>query len=73
MSLRSSPRGSFSMREGMSQIIVGRVSRVYRSQFGLVGKDLEKYHVRTRDGYRLQQTKASQENSAESGLGPAAK
>jgi hypothetical protein len=35
MSLRSWPRGSFSMREGMSQIIVGRVSRVYRGQFGM--------------------------------------
>jgi len=30
----------------------------------LVGKDLQSYHVRTRDGYRLQQTKASQINSA---------
>ena len=27
----------------------------------LVGKDLQKYHVRTRDGYRLQQVKASEE------------
>jgi VWFA-related protein len=26
----------------------------------LVGKDLQKYHLRTRDGYRLQQTKASE-------------
>jgi Ca-activated chloride channel homolog len=30
----------------------------------LVGKELQSYHVRTRDGYRLQQTKASQVNSA---------
>jgi VWFA-related protein len=26
----------------------------------LVGKDLQKYHIRTRDGYRLQQTKATE-------------
>ncbi|MBB6145763.1 VWFA-related protein [Silvibacterium bohemicum] len=33
----------------------------------LVGKDLQKYHVRTRDGYRLQQVKASEEDFAEAG------
>jgi Ca-activated chloride channel family protein len=33
----------------------------------LVGKDLQKYHVRTRDGYRLQQVKSSEEDFAESG------
>ena len=31
----------------------------------LVGKDLQKYHVRTRDGYRLQQANAAANNSAE--------
>jgi Ca-activated chloride channel homolog len=31
----------------------------------LVGKDLQKYHVRTRDGYRLQQAHAVGNNSAE--------
>ena len=35
----------------------------------LVGKDLQTYHVRTRDGYRLQQTRASQVNSAAFGSG----
>lgn len=35
----------------------------------LVGKDLQSYHVRTRDGYRLQQAKASQVNSAGAGSG----
>jgi Ca-activated chloride channel homolog len=33
----------------------------------LVGKDLQKYHIRTRDGYRLQQVNAVQEDLAESG------
>ncbi len=32
----------------------------------LVGKDLQKYNIRTRDGYRLQQTKAPEEDLAES-------
>jgi Ca-activated chloride channel family protein len=36
----------------------------------LVGKDLQKYHVRTRAGYRLQQAHAAANNSAE--LEPAA-
>ena len=31
----------------------------------LIGKDLQKYHVRTRDGYRLQQAHAASNNSAE--------
>jgi VWFA-related protein len=31
----------------------------------LAGKDLQKYHVRTRDGYRLQQAKASEDYPAE--------
>ena len=35
----------------------------------LVGKDLQKYHVRTRDGYRLQQVKSSEEDFAESAAG----
>jgi len=35
----------------------------------LVGKELQSYHVRTRDGYRLQQTKASQVNSVALGSG----
>jgi VWFA-related protein len=39
----------------------------------LAGKDLQKYRVRTRDGYRLQQVKASEEDFAEAGSGPAAK
>jgi Ca-activated chloride channel family protein len=39
----------------------------------LVGHDLQKYHLRTRDGYRLQQVKSSEEDFAESGSGPAAK
>ena len=39
----------------------------------LVGKDLQKYHVRTRDGYRLQQTKPSEEEAVEAGAGLAAK
>jgi Ca-activated chloride channel homolog len=39
----------------------------------LVGKDLQKYHVRTRDGYRLQQAKASEEDFAGAGSGPGAK
>jgi Ca-activated chloride channel homolog len=39
----------------------------------LVGKDLQKYHVRTRDGYRLQQTKTFMEDAAEAAPGPAAK
>jgi VWFA-related protein len=30
----------------------------------LVGKDLQKYHVRTRDGYRLQQIKATEDEFA---------
>ena len=34
----------------------------------LVGKDLQKYHVRTRDGYRLIQTRSSAENLT--ALGP---
>ena len=32
----------------------------------LVGKDLQKYHVRTRDGYRLQQVNAIEDDLAES-------
>jgi Ca-activated chloride channel family protein len=36
----------------------------------LVGKDLQKYHVRTRDGYRLQQARASEEDLAGAGSGP---
>jgi Ca-activated chloride channel family protein len=39
----------------------------------LVGRDLQKYHVRTRDGYRLQQVKSSEEDFAESTSGPPAK
>jgi len=39
----------------------------------LVGKENQKYHLRTRDGYRFQQTKASEEDLAESGTTPAAK
>jgi len=39
----------------------------------LVGKDLQKYHVRTRDGYRLQQVRASEEDSAQAGSVPVAK
>jgi hypothetical protein len=39
----------------------------------LVGKDLQKYHVRTRDGYRLQQAKAFEEDFAGVGSGPGAK
>jgi len=35
----------------------------------LVGKELQAYRVRTRDGYRLQQAKASQVNSAAFGSG----
>jgi len=31
----------------------------------LIGKDKQKYHIRTRDGYRLQQVRASQEDVAE--------
>jgi Ca-activated chloride channel homolog len=31
----------------------------------LVGKDLQKYHVRTRAGYRVQQAHAAATNSAE--------
>ena len=38
----------------------------------LVGRDLQKYHVRTRDGYRLQQTKSLDENFAESVPAPTA-
>ncbi len=38
----------------------------------LARKDLQKYHVRTRNGYRLQQAKASEEDfaGAEAGSGP---
>jgi VWFA-related protein len=36
----------------------------------LAGKDLQKFHVRTRDGYRLQQAKAVDDDLAESGIGP---
>lgn len=32
----------------------------------LVGKDLQKYHIRTRDGYRLQQVNAIEDDLAES-------
>jgi VWFA-related protein len=39
----------------------------------LVGRDLQKYHVRTRDGYRLQQVKVSDEDVAESGSGSSEK
>lgn len=39
----------------------------------LVGKNMQKYHVRTRDGYRLQQIKATEEDYAESGAGPSGK
>jgi len=39
----------------------------------LVGKDLQKYHIRTRDGYRLEQVKASEEDLAEFGFGAVAK
>ncbi len=39
----------------------------------LVGKDTQKYHVRTRDGYRLQQTKAYEPTSAAAAVIPAAK
>jgi Ca-activated chloride channel homolog len=35
----------------------------------LVGKDLQKYHIRTRDGYRLQQVNAVENDLAESALG----
>lgn len=35
----------------------------------LVGKELQSYHVRTRDGYRLQQAKASEINAAAFGAG----
>ena len=38
----------------------------------LVGKDLQKYHVRTRDGYRLQQVNSSADDLADSSLEPAA-
>ncbi len=38
----------------------------------LVGKDLQKYHIRTRDGYRLQQVNAVQEDLAESAPGSSA-
>jgi Ca-activated chloride channel homolog len=38
----------------------------------LVGKDLQKYHVRTRDGYRLQQVNASEDDLADSGAGSGA-
>jgi hypothetical protein len=31
----------------------------------LVGKDMQKYHIRTRAGYRLQQAHAAANNSAE--------
>jgi Ca-activated chloride channel homolog len=37
----------------------------------LVGKNLQKYHIRTRDGYRLEQVKASEEDLAEVGSGAA--
>ena len=33
----------------------------------LVGKDMQKYHIRTRDGYRLQQVNAVEDDLAESG------
>jgi VWFA-related protein len=36
----------------------------------LAGKELQKDHVRTRDGYRLQQSKSVEEDFAESGPGP---
>ena len=39
----------------------------------LVGRDLQKYHVRTRDGYRLQQVKSTEEDFAEAGSGAGAK
>ncbi|HEX3471347.1 MAG TPA: VWA domain-containing protein [Silvibacterium sp.] len=39
----------------------------------LVGKDLQRYHVRTRDGYRLQQVNATRQDFAESAPAPAAK
>jgi Ca-activated chloride channel family protein len=39
----------------------------------LVGKNMQKYHVRTRDGYRLQQVKVTEEDYAETGAGPAGK
>jgi Ca-activated chloride channel homolog len=39
----------------------------------LVGKDMQGYHVRTRDGYRLQQTKVSEPDATESAGGPVAK
>ncbi len=39
----------------------------------LAGKELQKYHVRTRDGYRLQQAKAVEEDFARSGAGPETK
>jgi Ca-activated chloride channel homolog len=35
----------------------------------LVGKDLQKYHIRTRDGYRLQQVNAVEDSLAESASG----
>ncbi len=35
----------------------------------LVGKDLQKDHIRTRDGYRLQQVKAVEDDLAEGGAG----
>ncbi len=35
----------------------------------LVGKDLQKYHIRTRDGYRLQQVNAVEDDLAESAPG----
>jgi VWFA-related protein len=39
----------------------------------LVGKDKQKYHIRTRDGYRLEQVRASQDDLAEFGSEPTAK
>jgi Ca-activated chloride channel family protein len=39
----------------------------------LVGKELQKYNIRTRDGYRLQQTKISEEDVAEAGSGGGSK
>lgn len=39
----------------------------------LVGKNLQKYHIRTRAGYRLEQTKTSEEDLADFGAGEAAK
>ena len=39
----------------------------------LVGKDLQKYHIRTRAGYRLQQTRASEDDLAEIGSGQSVK